>query len=620
MNGRAGRAVVLGAVSVVALAARAEALINPNFTPVQLVRQADLILSLRFKPTQTNGVLAAAVQRVVKGKAPATVLRLDLNASVRKEHARTVGETLKRIGGGPALLFVGTGETGEHVDLLHLDGTWVRLDAKPGKPWRVEAIDSHMEGTWAGHTTMLLRAVDYILQHPGEPDVPVDETYEWAERRTIGRIDDAVHDAQPVVLDADGRISLFIAAEKGDRLFRYDVGLRKFQDVTARRRLTSRSHAAVWADFDADGRLDLASFDGAALRLWRQAADGTFPATGRRIPVDLRAGCLGLSALDVGPAGRPGLLLSTRGAPVLLRPTNDGAFEAGPLPKAAFKTDALGPAARCLVADLDGDSLFDVLHLFARGSLVYKGKGAGRFAAPGRCDVALGQGRGCAVLGDYDADGYLDIFTSAEDRCRLWHNRGGLRFTENLAYSGESADAAERGGIAGLTCDVNNDGRQDLLIVNARRQAQVFFNRGFLSFGKALKLAREDVIEETAAGQQAGTMADLNGDGAQDMALVLTDGSVRVFLREVFEDEPALGVRVALPPGGAFAGPLTVTASIDERQLGAWNIVAGSREALFGRVEAGEVTLTWRFPGARERKQVVLLEQQSIWLLLRPQK
>ena len=362
----------------------------------------------------------------------------------------------------------------------------------------------------------------------------------------------------------------------------------------------------------------MASWDGKALRLWLQGAGGKFPAQGSRVAIGA-PGCVGLSALDVGAAGRPGLLVSTSVAPILLRPGRGGAFKATGLFHGAMTVKNFGAAGRCLVADFDGDGLVDVLQPFATRSLVYRGTGPGAFAVQRACSVALGTGRGAAVLGDYDHDGRFDITCVAEDACRLWHNRGGLSFAESVRMAGEIRYTAQPGGIAGTTCDINNDGRQDLMLVYAAQIVQLFFSRGFFNLGKALTLIWQDpVFGESEEGQWAGTVADLNGDGAQDMALVLRNGRVRVYIREVFEDEPPLAVRAALPLGGSFAGPLRVTGWAGTRCLGAWNVVPGTREAFFGTQEPGELTLRWRFPGAKEQTRKAVLEDKSFRLLLTP--
>ena len=103
------------------------------------------------------------------------------------------------------------------------------------------------------------------------------------------------------------------------------------------------------------------------------------------------------------------------------------------------------------------------------------------------------------------------------------------------------------------------------------------------------------------------------------MAVVLKDGTVRVFLREVLPGEPALSIRAGLPPGGPHAGPITVTASA-MMQPGAWNVLAGSSEAFLARADAGELTLQWTFPGGAKQQKSIVLEQRPLRFLLTPEK
>ena len=168
-----------------------------------------------------------------------------------------------------------------------------------------------------------------------------------------------------------------------------------------------------------------------------------------------------------------------------------------------------------------------------------------------------------------------------------------------------------------MTCEVNNDGRQDLFIAYSELGAHLFFNRGFRSFGHAhmLDLTENGLLPEAEEGQQAGCVADLNGNGAQDMVLVLPDGGVWVFWRES-EEEDSLGVKVALSARAGFAGPLTVTGWLEERCLGAWNVVPGTGEALVGLVEAGPCTVKWRFPNGAGQEREVEVEDEPVRFLI----
>ena len=72
-------------------------------------------------------------------------------------------------------------------------------------------------------------------------------------------------------------------------------------------------------------------------------------------------------------------------------------------------------------------------------------------------------GMGVAV-GDYDNDGYPDLFVLGYERCILYHNNGNGTFTDVTAYAG----VGNRGlwGSSAAWFDYDNDGRLDLVIAN----------------------------------------------------------------------------------------------------------------------------------------------------------
>ena len=69
-------------------------------------------------------------------------------------------------------------------------------------------------------------------------------------------------------------------------------------------------------------------------------------------------------------------------------------------------------------------------------------------------------GQGVAV-GDYDGDGYEDIFITGFGKCVLYHNNGNGTFTDVTAASGI---AAPKWGTSALWFDYDNDGKLDLFV------------------------------------------------------------------------------------------------------------------------------------------------------------
>ena len=586
---------------------------RPDMPPPVLLERADLVLVLRVKPADDRGVVATEVVRVLKGRQPGKAPAIDTGKAASAEHARAVREMIVANGDGPALFFVGKGEVNEPICKLHLAGKWVSLDKGEAEgAWEVDAIDSQMEATWAGGTDMLLRMLDVAARCP-DVSVPVACGGSWDDPVKIGSVEGRVRSAMAVDLAGRGEAALFVASEGGDRVFAFDRKSRKYEDVTGRLKLGSRSSFAAWGDFSGQGRLDLASSDGKRLVIWSQAAGGTFAAISvAEVPKDA---CTGLAAVDVGRKGLAGLVWGSVGGAVLLVPEagKPGGFALKPLAAAAGALKDRSGAGAPLVADFDGDGLPDVVIPFAKGGLFYKGRGAGEFAEGAACEVALGSGRTAAFLGDFDMDGRLDIMTVAEDTPRLWQNAGGGRFTNEFALSGEMTYISKPGAIGGNVGDINNDGRPDAFLFYPEMHPQVFFNRGFRSFMQAhrpVDLAETGNLPEAEAGQQAGVLADLDGDGLQDMALVLADGSVRVLTQSPAETA-ALALCVALAPGAGTAGPVTVTARNGQLPLGA-RLVSPGQEAFFARSDVGEITIAWQLSGEAPKQKTFTLEDKPV--------
>ncbi len=265
-----------------------------------------------------------------------------------------------------------------------------------------------------------------------------------------------------------------------------------------------------------------------------------------------------------------------------------------------------------LVADLDGDNLAEALHIFEKGSLLYKGKGTALFAPAVKLDLSGGVASQAACLADFDCDGRLDIFAVSEDGSRIWQNEGDLMFKEYIGTSGEIAYISKPNSVDCVAADFNNDGMQDVLISYSNQGAQIFFNRGFRSFGHAhdLDMTENQLLPQGEGGQRAGCAVDLNHDGAQDMVLGLPDGEIWCFDRSSDDGDP-LAAMAALSPTHPFKGPATVTGWFGGRLLGAWNVMPGTAEAFFGTREAGIVTVKWQLPGGAAQQQDMQLENKA---------
>ncbi len=97
---------------------------------------------------------------------------------------------------------------------------------------------------------------------------------------------------------------------------------------------------------------------------------------------------------------------------------------------------------------------------------LYRNDGPGRFTevtAGSGLDVSF-YGMGCAV-GDYDNDGWVDVFISGVYTNRLFRNLGNGRFADVTAEAGVGGSGRDWG-VSCAFFDFDNDGRLDLFVAN----------------------------------------------------------------------------------------------------------------------------------------------------------
>lgn len=609
----------------------AQALINPNFTPIHLVSQSDSILEVQFGPAK-GGLIPATVKTVIKGKPAAKTISLNLASTAVKEQAQAVEKLIAESGATPALFFSGkinekgaapgadAGDAGEtEKGFLHINGQWISFDKDKGDVWLMNEISSPMLATWNGGDDMLRKVVDYILTDP-DAVIPCAEGVQWGTPQKFATIAGKVRVALPVTMVDGGSQVLFVAASSGDRLFECDAKDSKNpgpKDVTAAHKLTTKSVVATWGDLNADGRMDLVSWNGETVSVLLQDANGALQAGATLPTTELKGGCTSLAVIDSGVAGHPAVLIGTATMPLLWTPSLGAeAQTARPVTAGGAPVKELGAAGRCLVADFDADGLADILQLFTKGSLIYKGKAPGQFEAPKPCAVALGTGPSDAFLGDFDADGLLDVVTLG-DATQLWNNRGKMEFVNVMQATGELMYKGNTDSHFGAMGDINGDGRQDVICFYVNDTPHINFNRGFRSFGhaNAIDFKTTNVIPGMENGQQTGCWTDLNGDGIQELVIILTNGEAW-FLPVDNGSEKGGCVRVLLSSKSSYVGPVNVVGYRGKRCLCAWNVLPGTSEGFIAQTEAGPVTIKWQLPGGKPQSKDIPIENAPVRFLL----
>jgi hypothetical protein len=237
------------------------------------------------------------------------------------------------------------------------------------------------------------------------------------------------------------------------------------------------------ADYDNDGFYDLFIPDGVESRLFRNNHDGTFT------DVTAKAGLSGLDGVSVAlfadydNDGFKDLFVSrTFKHNQLFHNNGDGTFT-DVTAKSAIGADSCTTVASW--GDYDNDGYLDLYvgryldprlaiptTFYARNGLpnqLYHNNGDGTFtnvterAGVGEKGLCLG-----TVWGDYDADGYPDLYVVNDfGRKTLYHNNRDGTFTDVTVKSGTLAYGA---GMSASFGDYDNDGKLDIYVANIRSE------------------------------------------------------------------------------------------------------------------------------------------------------
>ncbi|UCE19883.1 MAG: VCBS repeat-containing protein [Gemmatimonadota bacterium] len=311
--------------------------------------------------------------------------------------------------------------------------------------------------------------------------------------------------------DNDGYLDIYLANSAGPNILYHNNGNGTFSDVTASAGVSyfKGGTSFAWGDYDRDGDLDLFLKDGSGLgnHLFRNKGNlnhwlvvktvGTISnRDGYGAQITLHAGSL-FQVREVSGKGGWGCQNSLEVAFGLGHYTQaDSVIIRWPSGAVQVLTDV--PADQYLEVTEETDFIFT--NVASLAGVGYRGKGYG------------------VAWGDYDGDGYLDMYITNDGPNILYRNNGHGTFTDVAIQAGVDQPAE---GTGAAFFDYDNDGDLDIYVENYYSADILYRNDGDGTF--------TDVTHDAGLGHtgwNGGTaIGDYNNDGYLDIYISVHTGA-----------------------------------------------------------------------------------------------
>ncbi len=254
-----------------------------------------------------------------------------------------------------------------------------------------------------------------------------------------------------------GRIDAPLEERPGDRLFRND-GAGRFADVSAESGAADRGYGmgVATGDADGDGWTDLYVTNVGPNALYLNEGQGRFEDATARAGVGDPSWSTSAGFLDHDADGDLDLFVVN------------------------YVRWSIGDELTCFSKPHPVDYCSPNSYRAPAPSTLYRNEGDGTFrdvSVEAGLRAAFGNGLGL-VCSDFDGDGWIDVFVANDGMPnQLWRNRGDASFVDVGIQAGCAVDqdGKNKAGMGVHAADVDEDGDEDVLVVNLSGESDSFY-------------------------------------------------------------------------------------------------------------------------------------------------
>lgn len=429
--------------------------------------------------------------------------------------------------------------------------------------------------------------------------------------------------------DADGDIDLYvgsydpISSNYKHYLFNNEMG--RFKDVSdeAGLRHSGKESSAAFADYDNDGFADLYIVNEGGDILYRNTGKGIFEDVTSEAKIGSKTGGNKPLFFDPDHDGDLDLFEARSNSNLLFRNNGDGTFAEQAEKMGLSGTGSISRDAAFGDFDEDGDIDLIVVNENAC-NVLYSNQRQGIFKdVTENSGLKSEGGSGAITVGDYNNDGFLDLFIPSFNGadCELYRNNGNGSF-DQMKNTKEMFRSIQNVKIYDVRFfDFDNDGFQDLFIAGesaekGERGLFLYHNDGKGNFTDVSRLLPENII----SGRQI-TVFDYNDDGDLDAVIAGLNGGVSLLRNDGGNNNHFVKMKLlGLRAGSAKNNYFGIGAKVEIRAGDLYQtIVVADPDILFGIGQhpiTDVIRITWTngvpqnifFPGTDQS----LIEAQTL--------